>query len=260
MKKLLILCALLAVAAAPAFAQTNPGIDLTANGFCSTTASNTGQSDGGALTAADCAARATAGTFVTLYCTLIPAEPISDASGIDGELDIAIVGDWTQPSGQFWDMGPTGCMTAAGAAPTISGVRPTTAGVCGTALTVKQAWGTTGVYTTTVDDASHERVFYTMSVPATSNIAAGQRMFGYSLTYDPLFSADGGQGGTCGTCQTPICFTTQGKPASFNGNPTTNLSSGTGNPGVTNRAFYNAGCVIVPTTKGTWGKLKSLYR
>ena len=217
---------------------------------------NAGLSDGGPLTAADCAARATAGGGVSLLCTLIPAEPISDAVGLDGEIDIAIVGDWALPSGSFWDTGPAGCMATNGGFG-VTGVRPT-GGNCGTAVTVKQAWGAPATTGTTVDNSTHERLFFTMSVTTPSNIPAGQRCFGYEFRYEPAFSQDAG--GRCGTCNTPVCLHTVDQPGSFSGQPTTKLTTPTGLVGVTNDAFYNGGCAATPTKKRTWGLIKSLYR
>jgi hypothetical protein len=258
MKKLLILCALLTVVAAPVFAQTNPGIDLTANFKCSTTASNVGASNGGTI---DCNALATAAQNVRIYCTLIPAEAISDANGLDGQLDVAIVGDWAT-SGAFWDMNTAGCQftNSSGATPKFLGGKPSNGDPCGTALSVKQVWADLSSFTTNVDDAAHERVFFGLATGNATGIAAGQRAFGFELRLDPVWTVDAGQGGTCGTCSTPVCYSVQAKPASQSGSPTTLLTSGTGNAGVTNQAFYNAGCQATPAKKRTWGQLKSLYR
>ena len=103
MKKALLFCVALTLAAAPAFA-INPGIDLSATPFCPGVAGSS--LDGGAL---DCATIATDGNLIHVLGGLTPAENILDVAAVDGVVDLGVVGDLNS-NATFWNSdASTGC-------------------------------------------------------------------------------------------------------------------------------------------------------
>jgi len=228
--------------AAPAFADV-PGVDMTANRICPGDVG--ASSDGGVM---NCAAVKTAGLTVLLLSTFNPAEPVADLAGIDGRVDIALVGDLNS-SATFWN--------AAGCNNTIAFIATRPATGCTSPLIEAAA---AGAYTPNVG-TSTEQLFYSLSNSTTQAVNTGDHIFAFRLNLDPNKSSDNPPG-TCTGCQVPVCLThAECTPASFNGDPTTTLtSSGHQYPGVSNSAQFNGGCAAVPTRARTWGQLKSLYR
>jgi len=253
MKKILILCAAMALVASTAFAV---GIDLTVNA-CGNTAG--ASNDAGAI---DCAG----GGGVILLAVFQPAENYNDAAtqtqlvGIDMIFDMQVAGTLaTNGSAAFWDWdGINGCNVAA-LLP--SRLRPSVGCTTYTnAWSVPNAGEGAGAGRRST---STQRVAALCFRPSGSPLStvANQQIFGIQLFIDGSTSLEAGQGGTCGGCTVAagVVFNAC-TPGILSGAPTTTL----GGPSLAgNCVGINAGlglCAAVPTKKHTWGQLKSLYR
>jgi len=254
MKKVIILLAALAIAA-PALAA--PGVDMSANHICPGVAG--ALSDGGPL---DCAAVIAANKNVSLYCTFIPAENISDLSAFDAQVDMSLVGT-VATDGAFWN-GETGtgaCLEANGGSIRCLGGKPQNGDPCGTSLTIREIFIDAAGVSMFSAGPSTSNMFLTTARGGGVAVTNANRVFGFELRWDPAYSADPEVGGPCGTCHIPVCFQViKGSPKSLTSQPTTDLTTGTGTAGVGPQAWYNNGCPGVPTKARTWGQLKSLYR
>jgi len=248
------LAALAMAVTSPAFAGA--GIDLAANHICPgvTNAS----SDGGTL---DCVALSTAGGFAEVFATFKMAEDIPDLSNLDGRVDVEISGTWAT-TGQFWDTSSGACLDANGAAPaanTFIGGKP--AANCGNVATIRPAFGASAL-TTVINTPSTLSMFFTVYNSSPLTVTTAQRLFGFQIHYDPVYSTENGFF-SCGSCTAPVCwYLNHAQPGSLSALPTTDLNQSTGEAaGCGLTAFYNSGgCAAVPTRAKTWGQLKSLYR
>jgi len=252
-KRLAVLASL--TLCSPAFA--GPGIDLSANGICPGISGASG--DGGAL---DCAALAKAGDFVSLIGTFMTAEDIPDLDGLGWSyIDIDIMGDFAD-NGAFWVDYDGSCLAQNGGTIRILYAKPTLPGRCGNSLQIRDLWDV-GLHVMPIPTSDHHATlaFTTGGRGGTGySVTTSQRIFGFELRFDPTFSAEAG--GPCGSCKVPICFTWTSATLDVGASHTitTPLTGPTGLPGVSNVAFFNAGCGAVPTRARTWGQLKSLYR
>lgn len=252
MKKILVLCAAMALVASTAFAV---GIDLTSVA-CGNNPGFT--NDAGAI---DCAN----GGGVTLLAVFQPAEAYNDAAngyvltGIDGILDMQVAGVLS-PSGSaaFWDWDQVdGCNTAAFSA---NRKAPTT-GCTGYTNTFNVANAGEGAAAGR-RSPNTQRVAFGCFRPAGTPLSttANQKLFGAQFFIDGSSSLESGLG-TCGGCPLSAGIVWNAcTPGVLNGAPTTVL---TGPSLAGNCTGVNTGvqlCAAVPTKKHTWGQLKSLYR
>ena len=240
MKKVLLLCAAMALVASTAFAV---GCDLS---VVACPGGVGAAADAGAL---DCAG----GQFLSMIAVFQPAEAAPDLTGIDVVMDLQVGGDLNS-SANFWDF-----ETLNAAALSNSHVRPSTG--C-TAYT--NTWGLSGSGEGALafkTGTSVERIKSLAYRPGPLAVTANQKMFGETIGVDASTSAEGG-GGTGVGCTLPVCFVlNQISPGTVSGTPMTPLTSPSifGNS-VTVNGGTAAQCLAVPARKHTWGQLKSLYR
>jgi len=244
-------------------AFAGPGIDISANKICPGVTGASG--NGGAL---DCAALVAAGAYVSVLGTFVPAEDVPDVIGFHGAVDVDIIGNFLDRDvggGAFWLDSDGTCVDQHGGKVVALQIKPTEPGTqCGNAIQVRPIWsvGISGMPPLEPSVHHHARWNFFMGgsgLPGTA-ITRSQRIFGFEMRFDPAQSHEGG--GACGTCTTPVCFTwVFGQLETADPDRvTTTLTTPTGLPGVSNVAFFNAGCAPVPTQSRTWGRLKSLYR
>ncbi len=243
MRSLLLFAALM-LSAAPAHAV---GVDLSI-GACP---NNAGAVSTGTL---DC----TGGQSLTLLVTFMPAEPISDLTGI-----VVVLQD------DFYCDGPYCC----------SGDMNTTQTFWNFGLNT-QAWSATRLrpsagcvnYLDTWDDPAGGSAAGGASVSNCASritavcfrktllsVQANQRLFGVQLTIDAGAAIEAG--GTLTGCQTGLNPATivleEVDPSSASSSPTTLLTS----PSVFGQVVRIAGIVpVVAAKRATWGQIKSLYR
>lgn len=240
MKKLLLLCAMMAAFATSAFAV---GVDLSA------TACPGGAGASSDLGAIDCAG----GQFVVLQAVFQPGESAPDLTGIDAVIDLQVNGDLASDA-NFWDfeVNNVGALSN-------SHTRPPT--IC-------------NAYTNTwVLSGSGEGILAFKSGPSTERLKAlayrpgplaytlNQKLFGMAINVDASTSAEAG-GGTGVGCDKAVAIVLNNIfPRLVSGNPTQDLSgsAGFGNC-VTGNGGSGAMCAAIPARKHTWGQLKSLYR
>lgn len=251
MKKVLILCAAMTLAASSAFAVG--GIDISV-GACPGNVGAVGDN-----IPIDCAG----GAGVIILGTWGPAEAISDLVALDGVLDLYVAGGLDGAG--FWDFDPSGCNN--GALQT-SQARPGTG--CATPVAYTASWAVAGsgtavaaYYPGTGVRNKTLRMAFTCFRPTLLSVAAGQKLFGFQLIVDGANAVEAG--GACVGCGQVISLAwNEGTPGAAGGlAAATSLTSPTGNfPGFGNCAGLSGApdCAAVPTKKRTWGQLKSLYR
>lgn len=238
MKKILLLCTAMALFVTSAFAA---GVDLTVVAC----PGGTGETQSATL---DCTG---ASGPVTLLVSFEPNEAITDLVAADMLMDLGITGGDLGSSANFWDfaVANTGGLS-------VSRLRPS---VGCSAFT--NAWSVAGSGEGSgalIKSPTAERVAMSVFRPSNLSVAAGQKIFGIQATIDPTTAVEAGGSGV--GCSMPVNLVlNQLNPGSAGGAPTTPLTSGAL---VGNCVSVNGGnnCAAVPTSRHTWGQLKSLYR
>jgi hypothetical protein len=255
MKKILILCAAMALVASPAFAI---GIDLTVNA-CGNNAGSSG--DAGAL---DCVG----GGSVTLLGAFQPAEIYNTATngglvGVDMIFDMQVAGTLSSSgTAAFWDWDQVdGCnSTTTTTALSINHKAP--AAGCTGYLNVWNVSNAAAGAAAGRRSLNTQRIAALIARPSTNpaNTVVDQKLFGIQLLIDGSQSLESGLG-VCGGCPVAAGIVWNScVPATFQGGPTIAL---TGPSLAGNCVGINSGgnlCAAVPTRRHTWGQLKSLYR
>jgi len=240
MKKVLLLCAALALFATSAFAA---GADLTANA-CPGGAGVA--SDAGTL---DCANSAT----LQMYVTFQPGEAATDLTGIDAVLDYQVQGDLATTA-TFWDFESFNQAALAN-----NHVRPST--ICNNYTAAWSPSGSGEGLLAFKTGPSIERIKALAYRPPALSYTLNQKLFGFGMTVDASTSAEAGGGGGPG-CALPVCFVLNNVfPRLISGNVTQDLFGSAGAVGGGNTVTVNGGaalCGAVPAKKHTWGQLKSL--
>jgi hypothetical protein len=250
MKKVLILCAAMTLAASSAFALG--GIDISFNAC----PGNSGAI--GDVIPIDCAS----GAGLTLLGTWGPAENITDLVALDGIMDLYVATGLDAAT--FWDSDPTGCNAG-----TVITNQARPAAGCATPTAYTASWSPAGSGTAVANFypdgvRNHTiRLSFTCYRPSLLSVVAGQKLFGLQVFFDGTNAAEAG--GSCAGCGDAVSFAwNEATPGSASGvNAPAHLTSPTGNfPGFSNCTGISAApnCAAVPTKKRTWGQLKSLYR
>jgi hypothetical protein len=237
MKKVLLLCAAMALVASAAFAN---GVDLTV-GAC----------PGGLGVASDAGTvDCLNGQVVTFLGTFQPATAIPDLNGIDITFDFTVAGDLTSDA-NFWDFS-AGNAAALGSA-------FTRAANC-TAYT--NTWpsgsisGALGVFRT----PNIQRIVAAAARSTGLATIANQKLFGIQLTVDASTSAEAG-GVAVGCTKAMAIVLNNIQPRTISGvDPQAEQSPAGFGQCVTANSASGTMCAAVPTRKHTWGRLKSLYR
>lgn len=245
MKKVLLLCAAMALFATSAFAV---GADLSVGGCPGNTSSSPAASDAGTL---DCAG----GQLLTLLATFMPAEAYTDLAGQGAIVDFSVGGTATTGAGNFWDLQTTN-------AAAINGTQARPASPTGVCTNYTNTWNVSGAgFATAQSDKSPSvcRVGVVTFRPTGLSTTANQKLFGFQLTIDCSTSAEAGGAGGPGCTQPATIVLQELTPQTLSGSPTTPLNT----PSVfSNCVTANGGtnCGAVPAARHTWGQLKSLYR
>jgi hypothetical protein len=241
MKKILILCAAMALFATSAFA-VGADLSLTAcPGIAGATA------DAGTL---DCAG----GQFLSMLATFMPGESAPDLTGIDAVIDLQVGGDLNS-SATFWDF-----EVANVAALSNSHVRPANP-ACSTYTNTWSISGSGEGSLAGKTSASTERIKALAYRPGPLAYTLNQKLFGMAINVDASTSSEAG-GGTGVGCPLPVAVVLNDIfPRLVSGNPTMDLGTPSifGNC-VTINGATAANCAVIPVKKHTWGQLKSLYR
>ena len=241
MKRILVLCAAMALFATSAFAV---GADLSAVACPSGAGAS---ADGGTL---DCANSG----VLTMYIVFQPGESAPDLTGIDVVLDLQVNGDLNSDA-SFWDFELVNVAALA-----VSHTRPST--ICNAYTNSWQPAGSGEGALASRSGVQVERIKALAYRPTPLAYVTNQKLFGMSVTIDGSQSAEGGGNAAAVGCSKPTCFVLNNVfPRLVSGTPTMDLSgpSSFGNTVTVNGATA-AQCLVVPTKKHTWGQLKSLYR
>jgi hypothetical protein len=239
MKKVLLLCAAMALVATSAFAV---GADL-----------NFGACPGNAAATTDATFDCAGAGALVMYCTFQPNEAMPDLVGIDTVVDFTIVGGDVNNSASFWDF-----QNANSVAYAVSHVRPTT--ICNAYTAAWSVGGSGEGQAAVVRSPSQVRIGASAYRPSDLSVTANQKIYGYSLTIDGSTAIEAGGAGVGCTLQAVVALN-QVNPGTSSGTPTTALSSPSTNGTPCDHINGDvSNCSIVPTARHTWGQLKSLYR
>ncbi len=202
------------------------------------------------------------GDPIVILATWTPNEDIPDLSNLDGSLKIETDGDLTQST--FWNFDPVGCNVTALSS---SQLRPASGCDAPDYLDAWNAPGSGSAVGGALSSPTKEKLSFTCYRPTPLSVTAGQKLFGIQIIVDVSKSAD--RGGTCSSCCTAgnlgIGWEVA-RPGSLGSSVPTNISWANGfslAPGFTDAVGLfstAAACAAVPTTRHTWGQLKSLYR
>jgi len=240
--KAMFLCAATLLIASPTFAA---GIDLT-----SIACPNNAGAMGGDAGSVDCAN----GSVVVVFGTFQPSEAISDLVGLEGIIDLQ--GPDLDAS-SFWNVTSTGC--GSNGVLGFSHVRPAV-GCTGYVST----WGPTGsseaVEATLT--GSVQRIAFTCYRPTILSVAANQKLFAFEFTSDASQAVEAG--GPCTGCPQSVCLVWKsGRPHRVCGLTPSELTTGTGVPGVSNALSFNGGsglCAGLSVRTPTIDRIRSLCR
>jgi len=236
MTRMLVLCASMLLATSLAQAG---GMDLTINA-CPGAAGALG----GEVGSVDCAN----GSSVAILGTFVAGDNITDLIALDSVLALE-----TSPSldtSTFWDWTTSGC--GAGVVG-INALRPSAG--CAAYTNTWTPSGSGGATKAIRTSGSGERIAIVCYRGASLSVTAVQKLFAFQIVLDLSQALE--QAGECTGCGQPVCLRwLSARPASAAGNPTTELTHGTGlAAGIDNTISFNGGnglCASLPTHASVW--------